>query len=112
MKITPRLYRETNIKVGGFTIWADLDSPSPETILFNGEEYAVLWRGRTKTVTHNKDNETTDENNNNIAMEETGKEDLSKHEKRKDILFTLFSRALKHSKRIIQKRRWILIVVC
>ena len=60
-KITPRLHKNTTIKTGGWTIWTDLDSPTPSTLHFDGEEYAVIWRGkRTNTnTTNNNTNETT-----------------------------------------------------
>ena len=46
LKITPRLYKETAIEVGGWTIWCDMDLTMPDTVCFDGEEYAVFWRGR------------------------------------------------------------------
>ena len=51
IKITPRLYKETAIKVGGWTIWGDMDSAMPDTVCFDGEEFAVLWRGRRPPTT-------------------------------------------------------------
>ena len=53
LKITPRLHRNTTIKIGGWTIWTDLDSPTPDTLHFDGEEYAIIWRSK-KTTANNR----------------------------------------------------------
>ena len=71
IKITPRLYKETAIKVGGWTIWGDMDSAMPVTVCFDGEEYAVLWRGRrpptTTTTTTSKRTTNTVTNDNDTG---------------------------------------------
>ena len=48
IKIQPRTYKDTIIKIGGWTLWADLDSTTPYTIHFDGQEYAIIWRGKPK----------------------------------------------------------------
>ena len=49
VKIAPRLHRNTTIKIGGWSIWTDLDCPTPDTLHFDGEEYAILWRSKKTT---------------------------------------------------------------
>ena len=46
LKIEPRVFRNSTIKIGGWTLWADIDSPTPDVLSFDGQEYAIIWKGK------------------------------------------------------------------
>ena len=54
LRIEPRRYKDTAIKIGGMTLWADLDSTTPQVLYFNNEEYAMIWRGKRTTAKSEK----------------------------------------------------------
>ena len=58
LKIEPRLYKNTTIKIGGWTLWADLDSTMPDVIYFDNQEFATIWRGKGR-----KSNQTVESTN-------------------------------------------------
>ena len=57
--MSARTYKDTGIKLGGWTVHAHMDSVTPESVVFDEKVYAILWKGRSKKPTA-KPGETTE----------------------------------------------------
>ena len=57
--MSARTYKDTGIKLGGWTVHAHMDSVTPESVVFDDQVYAILWKGRSKKPTAKPD-ETTE----------------------------------------------------
>ena len=58
-RVSARTYKDTGIKLGGWTAHAHMDSVTPESVVFDDQVYAILWKGRSKKPTAKPD-ETTE----------------------------------------------------
>ena len=48
LKIEPRVFRNSTIKIGGWTLWADIDSPTPDVLCFDGQKTPSSGEERTE----------------------------------------------------------------
>ena len=58
-RVSARTYKDTGIKLGGWTAHAHMDSVTPESVVFDDKVYAILWKERSKKPTAKPD-ETTE----------------------------------------------------